>query len=195
MTEFGFGRIARVVSVTPPPEISMILFLRSAIACLALLSPGFALPHSALAEEAHEHIASSGSVMLGPLLIEGAFARATLPGAPVGGGYLTITNSGAEADRLLEVSSDVSAAVQLHQMTVVDGMMKMEHLPEGIEIPAGGAVKLAPGGMHIMFMGLKEGFVEGAVVPVAMTFEKAGTVGLDLKVEGVSASEASGHAH
>ena len=135
------------------------------------------------------------AVMLGALRIENAFTRATLPNAPSGGGYLTITNTGTEPDRLLGATADAAARVQVHQMAVVDGMMKMGELPDGIEIPPGGTVTLAPGGMHIMFMGLKSPFVEGQAVPVTLRFEKAGDVTVPLTVQGVGAQAPAAHAH
>ena len=66
--------------------------------------------------------------------------------------------------------------------------MKMGELADGIEVPAGGTVTLAPGGMHIMFMKLKQPFVEGTAVPLTLTFEKAGSVDVELSVAGVGAT-------
>ena len=60
--------------------------------------------------------------------------------------------------------------------------MKMNELHDGIVIPAGASVTLAPGGLHIMFMQLKSAFVEGGTVPVTLVFEHAGKVTIDLAV-------------
>ena len=62
-------------------------------------------------------------------------------------------------------------------------------LPDGIEVPARATVTLAPGGLHLMFMQLKEPLVEGTKVPVTLTFEKAGTVEIELDVGGIAAKE------
>lgn len=67
--------------------------------------------------------------------------------------------------------------------------MKMAQLPEGIEVPAGATVTLAPGGLHLMFMQLKAPLVEGTRVPVTLTFEKSGTVEIELEVGGIAAKE------
>lgn len=152
-----------------------------------------------LAANAHEgHTAEAecdGVVEIGDLAISGAFTRATLPSAPVGGGYLTITNSGAEADRLIAAFSPAATETQIHEMSMDGDVMRMAELPDGIEIPAGGTVTLAPGGLHLMFMGLGEGFVEGATVPVTLTFEKAGSIDLTLAVAGIAADMPADHMH
>lgn len=138
----------------------------------------------------HDHAAAApAAVTLGNLELTGPFTRATLPNAPVAGGFVTITNKG-EADRLLSATSPISDVVQLHEMKMEGDVMKMNEVAGGIEIPAGGTVTLAPGGLHIMFMGLKERLIEGGSVPVTLTFEKAGTVQIELSVEGIAAKDA-----
>ncbi|MHB1109256.1 MAG: copper chaperone PCu(A)C [Devosia sp.] len=137
-------------------------------------------------------IRAAATVTVGTLSLSGAFTRATLPNAPVGGGFLTITNTGGEADRLVGAASPVAQKVQLHEMTMAGDVMKMGELENGVEIPAGQTVALAPGGLHIMFMGLKAPFVEGGTVPVTLTFEKAGPVEIELVVGAVAADHA-GH--
>lgn len=118
----------------------------------------------------------------GDLEISGGFTRATLPNAPVGGGYITITNTGTEDDTLIAASSPVAEEVQLHEMKMEGDVMKMAELPGGIPVPAGETVTLAPGGLHLMMMGLREPLVENESVPVTLTFAKAGTVEIVLLV-------------
>jgi copper(I)-binding protein len=140
------------------------------------------------------HAAAAPAVVAraGDIEISGAFARATLPSAPVGGGFLTLTNPGTEGDRLVAVSSPLAGKVQLHQMTMEGDVMAMRDLPDGLPLPAGATVTLSPGGDHMMFIGLKAPFVEGETVPVTLTFEKAGTVEVDLPVEGAGATGPAG---
>ena len=130
----------------------------------------------------------AADVTLGDLTISGAFARATLPNAPVGGGYVTITNAGSEDDTLIAASSPVAGEVQLHEMSMQGDVMKMAELPDGIPVPAGETVTLKPGGLHLMFMQLKEPMVEGSNVPVTLTFAKAGTVTVNLAIAGSAAT-------
>ena len=161
----------------------MIRLLRAALAAAILLAtPSFA----------HD-----GVVHVGDLNISLPFTRATLPNAPVGGGFLTIENTGAEPDRLISATSTVSGDTQIHEMAMQGDVMKMRQLVEGLEIPAGETVALSPGGFHIMFLGLKQAFVEGETIAVTLTFEKAGSVEVLLPVEaaGADAPAAAGHAH
>ena len=123
---------------------------------------------------------------IGDLTIENAFARATPKGSEVGVGYMTIRNDGAAADRLASASSDF-AKVQIHEMKMANGVMQMRELPNGLEIPAHGEVKLAPGGNHLMFVGLKAPLVKGQTQHVTLTFDHAGTASVDLPVQGPGA--------
>lgn len=142
--------------------------------------------------DAHAH--AQDGVTVGDLMISGAFTRATLPNAPVGGGYVTITNTGDEADRLLDAQSSFSPDVQIHEMAVVNDVMQMSQLPDGLEIPAGETVTLEPGGLHLMFMDISQPFVEGETVPVTLSFERAGDVEIELAVQAFGASGmSSGH--
>ena len=125
--------------------------------------------------------------MIGKLELSGGFARATLPNAPVGGGFITIVNKGTEADRLVSAASPAAGEVQLHEMAMEGGVMKMRQLKDGIPVPAGATVTLQPNGLHLMFMHLKQAFVEGTTIPVTLTFEKAGTVTVQLPVGGIAA--------
>jgi copper(I)-binding protein len=69
---------------------------------------------------------------LGQLVIEEPWARATPAGAQVGGGYLKITNTGKEADRLIGGSLPVATSVEVHQMTMSNGVMKMHKMGDGL---------------------------------------------------------------
>jgi len=126
---------------------------------------------------------------LGDIEISGGFTRATLPNAPVGGGYITIVNHGSADDTLIAATSPAAEEVQLHEMKMEGEVMKMNELPDGIPVPAGATVTLSPGGLHLMMMGLKAPLVEGETVPVTLTFATAGTVEIALVVGSVNAKE------
>jgi len=128
----------------------------------------------------------------GDLELSTAWTRATPPKAKAGGGFIEIVNAGSEADRLISASSDVSKKVELHEMAVTDGVMKMREMENGIEIPAGETVALKPGGLHIMFMGITQSFEEGTKVPVVLTFEKAGEIAVELDVAKMGAKTPDG---
>ncbi|MBS7545630.1 copper chaperone PCu(A)C [Ancylobacter oerskovii] len=133
-------------------------------------------------DAAHAH-----GYKLGSLEIGHPWARMTPPGAKVGGAYLTVENSGTTPDRLVSVSvaPEIAGRAEIHEMSVTDGVMKMQMLPDGLAIPAGGKVALAPGGYHLMLQDLKQPLKQGASFKGTLTFEKAGTVAVDFKVEGM----------
>ena len=112
----------------------------------------------------------------GNLTISHPHIPATVKSAPVAAGYLSIKNNGEEADRLVGVSAGFSKKQELHTMTMIEGVMRMRPLKDGIEIPAGGEVLLKKGGLHIMFMRLNEQMVAGELREVELVFEKAGSV-------------------
>ncbi|WP_319518879.1 DUF1775 domain-containing protein [uncultured Martelella sp.] len=154
---------------------------------LTVTAAGTAHGHHQNAPEAM----TPGPVTLGDLEIDGAFARATLPGAPVGGGFLSITNNGDTDDRLVAASSDVAGELQLHNMRMDGDVMKMHQMPDGIPVPAHETVTLKPGGMHIMFMDLNGPLVEDTVIDVELIFEEAGTVVVPFPVGSIAAKDAS----
>ncbi|HEX3161376.1 MAG TPA: copper chaperone PCu(A)C [Pseudolabrys sp.] len=131
--------------------------------------------------------AHAQDVTAGSLKISAAWTRATPKGAPVGGGYLTITNNGTAPDRLIGGSSDTSSRFEIHNMTMDNGVMKMRPVDAGIEIKPGQTIELKPGGYHVMFVGLKKPFEQGDHVKATLKFEKAGDVPVDFAVEGIGA--------
>lgn len=136
--------------------------------------------------------AAAAPVKFGNLELDGAFTKAMLPGQPVGGGFVTIRNTGSEDDMLVSASSSIAAGVELHEMAMQGDVMKMRKLDSGIPVAAGATVELKPGGLHMMFMQVKTPFKEGDSVPVTLTFEKAGTVDIVLPVQ---AAGPAGHKH
>jgi periplasmic copper chaperone A len=151
-----------------------------AVACTAMLA--FFLAAPARAEE----------VKAGDLVITQAWSRATPGGAKIGGGYLTIENKGSIADRLIGGSAEVAGNVQVHEMTMNNGVMTMRPLDKGLAIEPGKTVKLAPGGYHLMLMDLKSPLKQGDKLPVTLEFEKAGKVKLTFDVQGIGAQAPAG---
>lgn len=117
----------------------------------------------------------------GDLTIDHPIVFETTKTARAGGGYLTITNDGETADRLLSVEADFPR-VEVHD-TVMDGDVAKMQKVDGLEIPAGETVELSPGGLHVMFMGLPAPFVEGEEVNATLVFENAGRVDIVFNVE------------
>ena len=124
--------------------------------------------------------------------------RATVGSMPSSAAYLSITNHGAMADRLLAVESSLARKAELHTMNVINGVMKMRQIDGGIAIPAGKTIQLAPGGLHVMLIGLKTPLNADENYRVTLVFETAGKVKLtgiakrhaDLKMPSSHSSDA-----
>lgn len=133
---------------------------------------------------------------LGSLKIKAAWTRATVKTAKVAGGYVTIKNTGAHADRLVGGATEISNSLQIHEMKLVDDIMRMRPLEAGVEILPGEEVVLKPGAQHLMFMGLQEQLQEGNTVNVTLVFEKAGEITIPFAVNSLAAKSAhEGHNH
>lgn len=132
-------------------------------------------------------VAIADEIKAGDLVVTQAWSRATPKGAKAGAGYLTIDNKGSTPDRLIGGSADVAGKVEIHEMAMSNGVMKMRPLEKGLVIEPGKTVKLAPGGYHVMLMDLKSPLKQGEKLPITLEFEKAGKVTVSFDVEGVGA--------
>jgi hypothetical protein len=132
---------------------------------------------------------------LGALVIEAPWARATPGGAKVAGGFMRITNSGTAPDRLVGGAFSAAARVEVHEMAVADGVMKMRELAAGLEIRPGETVELKPGGYHVMFMDLARQLKAGESVAGTLVFEKAGRIDVVFTVAPIGARGPRGMSH
>lgn len=117
-----------------------------------------------------------------------ARARATHSGMSSSAAYMDIENHGKKDVRLVSVKSPVAKKTELHTTLMKDGVMKMQEV-ENLRIPAGDKVRLQPGGLHVMLMGLNGQIKEGDKVPVTMAFSNGQTV----SVEAMATTEVKGH--
>lgn len=126
------------------------------------------------------------------ITIEQPWARATPSGAMTGAAYMTIANKTATADRLTAASSDIAAKVQIHQMAMVNGVMQMRELANGLPIPANGSVTFKPGGYHVMLIGLKKRLIAGQTFPLTLSFVRAGNISVTVPVQAIGAQGGMG---
>ena len=145
-----------------------------------------ALALSLVAGAAFAHDYTVGSLAIGH-----PWARATPKGAPVAGGYMTIANKGTMVDRLVGGSADFATRVEIHQMTMEQGVMKMRPLKDGIEIKPGATVECKPGSYHLMFISPKQPLVQGQSVKATLKFDRAGPLDVEFSVEGLGANAPS----
>lgn len=142
-----------------------------------MLAAAVTLPFAALAQTGTVHVSN-------------AWTRATPPGATVGGAYLTLQS--AADDRLVGASSPVASKVQIHEMTMDGNVMRMREVAGGLKLPAGQAVTLAPGGYHIMLVGLHAPLKKGETVRLHLTFAHAAPVDVEVPVAALGARSAPG---
>ena len=102
--------------------------------------------------------------------IQNPWVRATVPQQQGTGAFFTIRS--AHAARLVQVQSPLSDAVEIHEMQMQGDVMKMRAI-SGVDLPAGQAVELKPGGYHIMLLNLKQQVKEGSTVPLTLVIERA----------------------
>ncbi|WP_121061365.1 DUF1775 domain-containing protein [Chachezhania antarctica] len=132
--------------------------------------------------DGHGGHGTDAAVTVGDLELAAPFVRATLPNQPVAGGFVTITDTGTAGDVLTGARTPVAGEVQVHEMEMVDGVMKMRQLPDGLPIPAHGSVSLEPGGYHLMLMDLQQPLVASESIEMTLDFETAGSVTLTFPV-------------
>jgi copper(I)-binding protein len=113
--------------------------------------------------------------------IKEAWGRPSPMQAGTGAAYMVINNTGSEDDKLISAASDVAEAVEIHDMTMENDVMKMFRI-DGIDIPAGGSATLQPGGKHVMFIGLYEKLEIGQVITVTLEFEKSGQQTIEVEI-------------
>jgi copper(I)-binding protein len=121
------------------------------------------------------------------IVVENGWARATVAGQDSAAAYLTVVNRGGNDDRLVSVSVPRSAMAMLHGSSMEGGVMRMRDLSDGLAIPAGATVSLAPNGTHIMLTGLKSPLHAGEQFPATLLFAGAGTKAITIKVKDASA--------
>jgi copper(I)-binding protein len=142
-----------------------------------------------------QHGASApATYKVGNLVVTTPWAMATPKGAPVAGGYLSITNNGSEPDRLVGGSFAAAGRFEVHEMKMDNGVMKMRPVSGGLEIKPGQTVELKPGGYHLMFMSLKHQLKAGDSVKGTLEFAKAGKVEIAYPVRPMGAG-GGGHQH
>lgn len=125
------------------------------------------------------------------------WVRSTVAGQKATGAFLQITS--AAGGKLVSASSPVAGVVEIHEMSMDGNVMKMRALPNGLDLPAGKAVALKPGGLHVMLMDLKQPLKAGDAVPLTLVVEGAGskreTVEVKATVRGAQAAPAGEHKH
>jgi len=140
-------------------------FKTALVACAAAFT--FALPAFADGIEVHH-----------------AYARTAFPGGPSGAAFMVIHNHGTTDDQLIDARSNAAARVELHtHVDAGEGVMQMRHVPEGFPLPADGEIVMERGGNHVMFMGVKDTWAQGDLIPLTLVFQSGLTLDLEVEVD------------
>ena len=143
--------------------------------------------------------ALAGSVLVSVaaqgITVKDAWVRTSVPGQMATGAFMKITAR--ENSRLVALSSPVAGVVEVHEMKMDDGIMKMRAVEGGLDLPAGKTVELKPGGYHVMLMDLKAALPKDSMVPLTLVFKDARGVEhkVELKLPVAVALEAAQHKH
>lgn len=148
-----------------------------------VLASGLAAPRANASEFRH-----------GDIRIEQPWARATIGKGRVGVAYMHLKNAGSENDRLIGAKTPVAERAELHMHRMSGDIMQMRPVDD-IPIPAGGSAMLKPGGLHIMLMRLTRTLRKGEKFPLTLTFERAGTVTVEVAIKSATAKSATGMHH
>jgi len=151
--------------------------MRTSILAAALLASAVCLPLSARAHDA-------------AISVTDVWARASAGAADTGAVYATITDTG-HPDRLTGASTPAAAMAELHETINANGVMQMRAVP-GLKLEPGKPVTFAPGGYHIMLMGLKQPLKAGDSFPLTLTFEHAPPVTVQATVKPIGAAAPGG---
>lgn len=114
--------------------------------------------------------------------------RVASPVSKTGAGYMAITNRGRSADRLLAVTTTASTRADLHGTISIGAVTQMRAQSGGVPIRAGATVTFAPGGLHVMFIGLKTPMPAGGLLRARLIFEKARPIDVAFKAQTAAGS-------
>lgn len=154
-------------------KVSVFSALILSFSVLAPILPGQGMVSPAVAAEEYT---------VGKIVVSSPWARAMAPAAKVGAGYVTFSNHGDMADRLVAIQSDVAERVEIHEMQMENGVMKMRRVIGGLEIVPHGSVVLQPGGYHLMFVHPHKPFMAGERFKASFEFARAGKVDVTFAV-------------
>ena len=140
-------------------------------------------------------LALAGQPALAAIEAEAGWSRQTPPGVKVGVGYFTLRNNGNKPRELLKITAPQAANIEINR-TSTDAQGVSHMWPVGkLEVAPGQTLKLAPNGLHIMLLGLKQPLQAGQTVPVTMLFADEPPVNVNLSVRSLTDVDGPDEAH
>ena len=138
--------------------------------------------------------ALAADTQVGQIVIHDPWARASLGASGTSAAYMIIEVTGDQPDQLIGAASPIAKHAQLHAEVMDNGIAKMRPV-DAVEVAPGTPTVLAPGGLHIMLMGVQGKLVEGQTMPLELTFETAGKVELEVPIRGMTGGMSPGMDH
>lgn len=140
--------------------------------------------------------AQAATYRLGQLEAADPWSRPAAAGMN-GAGFVALTNRGKAADRLVSVETALSKKVEMHRSLMTNGIASMKRQDTGVAIPAGQTLTFAPGGYHVMFLGLTKALKGGDKAPATLVFESGARMKVEFEVRGATtpAAAAKGTEH
>jgi copper(I)-binding protein len=149
------------------------LFLRATLQAILLMTAIGLLGCDSSTEAVDENKTPPASVVsknaAGLITVDKPWIRATAPGQTVSGAFMTLINTSATDYSLDSVSFSGASAVEIHETSMVDGVMRMRKVNH-VDIPANGSAELKPGSFHIMLIGLEKAMEAGTIEALTLTF-------------------------
>ena len=166
---------------------------RLAACCFAVLLSAGCTSNYGHEHDMAKHDMPPGKGMAGDLVIESAWARASIVENRPSAAYFMVTNRGKKTDRIVAVESAVAGKAEIHETQHRGGVMRMRP-KDSVEVRPGASVMLAPGGLHVMLMKLDHMLKEGETIHMTVHFERAGSAMVMVPVKkGVINRGSKGH--
>jgi copper(I)-binding protein len=138
--------------------------------------------------------AQAATYRLGTLEVANPWSRPAAANGN-GGGFMTITNRGGKPDTLVAVETPAARKTEIHRSSTAGGVMKMERQDAGVAVPAGKAIAFAPGGYHVMFLGLTKATKLGDKLPATLVFKSGAKLKVEFQVAAAVPGAEADHAH
>jgi periplasmic copper chaperone A len=135
---------------------------------------------------------AGGTLCAQTIEVKDAWVRTSVQGQKATGAFMKITAK--DNTKLVSVSTPVAGVAEVHEMKMEGDVMKMRAVQGGLDLPAGKAVELSPGGYHVMLMDLKAALPKDSTIPMTLVFKDARGVESKLELK-VPVSTAPVHAH
>ncbi|RUR34840.1 copper chaperone PCu(A)C [Vreelandella andesensis] len=126
----------------------------------------------------------AGVAQADTVTVEDPFVREVPPGSPATAAFMKLYNQSGVPVRLIDAQNSITEFTELHDHVVIDEVMQMRQI-EAIEIPAYGETQLAPGGLHLMLIGLNQPARKGDSVSLSLMFDNGDVLEVEAPVRPV----------